>query len=346
MKRLLRLYPRAWRDRYGEEMGAVLEGMSFDPRAVLDLVRCAADAHLHPPGGRRATISRGAQVALLVLGGSVGLPLLNLVLINVYSRVPSLDVAINTFFGVGVLILAALASRLAGWRLGAWFCCLLALQLTLTSGLLAQIGYEVRAPLEPVRSAVASFWHPGWLRLLVPFSLVLVVLPGAGVAALLRSRGIGWPLALAIGCALVASVDLVLLTEPYVYPLVAPLPRPTWFRLLWLWDGAQLAAWGALAAALVRRSGFGWRSGFALGCALALLVAFGYSPADLIARAAGFQDLLSGYGQWLARVGWWTVWFSPTTYVWELPTMLWAAILAMLVTSDEAPAAEIAAVPA
>jgi hypothetical protein len=42
------LYPRAWRERYGDELEALLETgrMSFATR--LDLVRGAIDAHLHP----------------------------------------------------------------------------------------------------------------------------------------------------------------------------------------------------------------------------------------------------------------------------------------------------------
>jgi hypothetical protein len=45
---LLRLYPRAWRARYGEEMAAILEDRPLGGRDRLDLVRGAADAWLHP----------------------------------------------------------------------------------------------------------------------------------------------------------------------------------------------------------------------------------------------------------------------------------------------------------
>jgi hypothetical protein len=44
----LRLYPRAWRDRYEPEMLAVLEGRPVDWRTRVDLVRGALDAHVHP----------------------------------------------------------------------------------------------------------------------------------------------------------------------------------------------------------------------------------------------------------------------------------------------------------
>ena len=46
--RWLRLYPRAWRDRYGGELVELTTHRSMDWRTRLDLVRGAADAHLHP----------------------------------------------------------------------------------------------------------------------------------------------------------------------------------------------------------------------------------------------------------------------------------------------------------
>ena len=48
MSRLVRLYPRAWRDRYEDEFIALLEERPPTPRDVLDTIRGALDAHLHP----------------------------------------------------------------------------------------------------------------------------------------------------------------------------------------------------------------------------------------------------------------------------------------------------------
>jgi hypothetical protein len=45
---LLRLYPRGWRQRYGEEMAAMLEGQPLTLRTVTDLVAGAIDARIHP----------------------------------------------------------------------------------------------------------------------------------------------------------------------------------------------------------------------------------------------------------------------------------------------------------
>jgi hypothetical protein len=59
---LLRLYPRAWRDRYETEVVAVLELAHVGWRGRTDLVRGALDARLHAG-------SRAAGVAALVCGG-------------------------------------------------------------------------------------------------------------------------------------------------------------------------------------------------------------------------------------------------------------------------------------
>ena len=61
---LLRLYPRRWRERYGDEMAALLEAARVGPRDRLDLVGGAIDAWIHPP-----TPSRAPAVAALVGGG-------------------------------------------------------------------------------------------------------------------------------------------------------------------------------------------------------------------------------------------------------------------------------------
>jgi hypothetical protein len=44
------LFPWAWRARYETEMRAVLAVQRIRPRTLLDLVRSAVDAHLHPSG--------------------------------------------------------------------------------------------------------------------------------------------------------------------------------------------------------------------------------------------------------------------------------------------------------
>jgi hypothetical protein len=50
---LVRLYPRPWRDRYGDEMQATIEAGPVRARDRLDLIRGALDAWLHPPARSR-----------------------------------------------------------------------------------------------------------------------------------------------------------------------------------------------------------------------------------------------------------------------------------------------------
>ena len=61
---ILRLYPGAWRARYGEEMAALIEARPMSRRDRLDLARGALDAWLHPP-----TPSRIPAVAAIAGGG-------------------------------------------------------------------------------------------------------------------------------------------------------------------------------------------------------------------------------------------------------------------------------------
>ena len=49
--RLLRLYPRAWRDRYGDEFAELLAARPPSLRDRLDIVRGALDARVHPQVG-------------------------------------------------------------------------------------------------------------------------------------------------------------------------------------------------------------------------------------------------------------------------------------------------------
>jgi len=48
MSRFIRLYPKAWRDRYGDEMVDLLAARPATNRDRVDLVRGAVDARLHP----------------------------------------------------------------------------------------------------------------------------------------------------------------------------------------------------------------------------------------------------------------------------------------------------------
>ena len=66
----LRLYPRDWRDRYEDEMLAVLEGRPPTGQAHVDLLRGALDAHTHPlrPPPRPVLAALVAGVAWVITG--------------------------------------------------------------------------------------------------------------------------------------------------------------------------------------------------------------------------------------------------------------------------------------
>jgi hypothetical protein len=66
---LLRLYPAAWRRRYGEEFAALLEERLFGPFDVADVVLGAIDAHLHLRGLRASPAQHKGLSMSLRIGG-------------------------------------------------------------------------------------------------------------------------------------------------------------------------------------------------------------------------------------------------------------------------------------
>jgi hypothetical protein len=62
MRWLLWLYPRRWRRRYGDEFLALVEERGFSAALVLDVLRGALDAWLHPEFGA-ARAPAGAAAA-------------------------------------------------------------------------------------------------------------------------------------------------------------------------------------------------------------------------------------------------------------------------------------------
>ena len=69
-RRLVGLYPAAWRQRYGEEFLALLEDQPPGAIEVIDVAWGAIDAHLFPqaPEGRFRMFTRLAGVAAFVAG--------------------------------------------------------------------------------------------------------------------------------------------------------------------------------------------------------------------------------------------------------------------------------------
>lgn len=69
MKRILRLYPAGWRERFGEEMESILDERAMGPFEMVDLLLGALDAHLHLRGlGNRSEHRKGITMSLRTAG--------------------------------------------------------------------------------------------------------------------------------------------------------------------------------------------------------------------------------------------------------------------------------------
>jgi hypothetical protein len=177
MRILLWLYPRAWRRQYGAEMEALLRQMRGRgrPALALDLVRGAADAHLHPQLPCRHRLRR-----LAVVPGVAGAALVcSLVVAAAHQPLAAALLA-------AIWLPAALAWRWLGSRTLFLFSALVALRFPadLIVGLgLAHLG------------AAALGYRVG--------AGVLEVALGGAVAVLVLSRTrLRWPVAFAAGCVL------------------------------------------------------------------------------------------------------------------------------------------------
>ena len=122
MRRLLALYPHAWRRRYGSEFAALLDGQPPSPRLILDVVLGAIDAHLDPQvadNGEESFRRRLKDVNMKGLRSrtvltAVGLLLPVAMLVVVYLR-PEIG---HDGFGAALAIATALAS---GMLVGRWW---------------------------------------------------------------------------------------------------------------------------------------------------------------------------------------------------------------------------------
>jgi hypothetical protein len=118
MRTLLRLYPAAWRERYGDEVAALLEEHPPTLLDHLDLIRGALDARLHPqvPGAAAAPDKElpvnqrllGVMAAIGGLAWLIGFASLLVMPLDEYGF-PDASIAI---------IAAALASSFIGIALG------------------------------------------------------------------------------------------------------------------------------------------------------------------------------------------------------------------------------------
>jgi hypothetical protein len=212
--RIVALYPRAWRVRYGDELEDLLESGSVGLRGRLDLVRGALDAHLHPE--RRSPLPVVAALTASALATAHALALvaqpvpldwpgyledgLPMIIGAVAALLPtSVGLWLKLGDADGRLGRAGLLLSVAGH--GAWLVALLAAALRLEYG--------------PITAIAATFAMAGTAALGVALvgrgRFILGVLLAAAALAGIAPPGIGWPLfALAwTGVALALLVEFV-----------------------------------------------------------------------------------------------------------------------------------------
>jgi hypothetical protein len=71
--RFVALYPRPWRDRYGDELQEVLEQDGSGFRTRLDLIRGAIDAHLHPAARSPIPVVAALSASAFAAAHAIGL---------------------------------------------------------------------------------------------------------------------------------------------------------------------------------------------------------------------------------------------------------------------------------
>jgi hypothetical protein len=142
MKGLLRLYPAAWRARYGEEFATVLAGQRASFGLVLDVIGGAVDAHLHPQvlsthsnqaqgedtmtlallqrcalGGPKLSPSERRFASMLAIMSALAMASLYLVLTKLYRQAPAVQAVIyaSLFFTSSIRVqMANLRNRSRG----------------------------------------------------------------------------------------------------------------------------------------------------------------------------------------------------------------------------------------
>jgi hypothetical protein len=108
---LLRLYPRRWRARYGDEFEQVLADRPLGPFDVADVLLGALDAHLHLRDlGAASQTKKGFSMSLRIGGYAaiIGAALIGLVIVLTGGRTDGTDSA------VAIALLVALAALLVG----------------------------------------------------------------------------------------------------------------------------------------------------------------------------------------------------------------------------------------
>lgn len=213
MKRLVRLYPRAWRDRYGPELEALLEDEPTSAGVVVDVIAGAARAHGRAWEGRLRSPRVGPM--LLLFGGEAwallfiaGLALAR----SSYTDDLGLPVvaALGLLLAIGQLAIPRTDDRIAslGAAIG-----LVGAAIVVTSVVLrlaGGLGIGLDASLRP-----RGIWEQGMVLFLAGSAI-------GGVRVVMRSpsmtpRAAG---AIVVGAAVVLAVALL---DPLGGPVIIPM---------------------------------------------------------------------------------------------------------------------------
>jgi hypothetical protein len=214
MSRLVRLYPRTWRDRYEDEFVALLAERPSSTGDVVDSLRGAVDAHLHPqidvepqPWTHRLpglfALGGGltwAATAALVAAGTADLAwsLYPVAVMLMFASLPGDYLIVHgrrLAVGLGVVAVSALLFNILPWPAG--MAAVLVAYVVALGGMLtlvairAGIGSRTRWLLLTTTIAiqiVATFpFAIGWLTLGGPWTVV-------GALAYLGPFGLAWAL--------------------------------------------------------------------------------------------------------------------------------------------------------
>jgi hypothetical protein len=185
---LVRLYPPTWRDRYGDEMLAMLEGQPLSGRELADLVWSAAREQLWPTVGvRNSGRAVAARVATaLVLSGIVFVLSLSALVATASGRWQN---PLATALGLGLDLVYMDPGAAITWLGSFWLVPVLASTLAFVSLQRLRVrGRKVQGAMVALASATAGSimvltvheaWGPSLLGTALPQVLALTVGSGA-----------------------------------------------------------------------------------------------------------------------------------------------------------------------
>ena len=135
---ILRLYPRAWRARYGGELADLLAGRKMTPALFLDLLGGALDARLSPqkttqafggatmnartstlcsPGHPKITVRESLASAAAILLVALAMTTAHFLLKKAYGPTPAVEALLTSAFPVNLLMTcSALYVQHRSWR--------------------------------------------------------------------------------------------------------------------------------------------------------------------------------------------------------------------------------------